>query len=138
MIRINLWILPALAILTGPVVAEQIRLHATLAGAAQVPPVGTKGTGTLTATYDTITKQFTYDVTYSGLTGPALMAHFHAPAGLTKNAPIVVPTPNPASPIHATATLTDTLADDLLNGRMYFHVHTEAQRAGEIRGQLLR
>jgi len=32
--------------------------------------------------------------------------------------------------------LTDTQAADLLAGKWYFNIHTEANRPGEIRGQV--
>ncbi len=71
--------------------AETITYKATLTGAAQVPPVDTKGTGTLTATYDTVAKKLTYTADYKDLTGPAVAAHFHGPADAKTNAGIVVP-----------------------------------------------
>jgi hypothetical protein len=55
---------------------------------------------------------------------------------LGKNGPVVVPiTPN-ASPFEGFATLTDAQATDLLAGRWYVNVHTEANKGGEIRGQV--
>ena len=51
-----------------------------LAGSKEVPPTDSKGKGKVTATLDTKTKLFSYTVTYSDLSGPATMAHFHGPA----------------------------------------------------------
>jgi hypothetical protein len=111
---------------------------ASLNGATEVPPNDTKGTGTVSATYDTVSKKFSYDVTYSGLTGTATAAHFHGPAAAGVNAPPVVPIPATAlaSPIKGEATLTDAQAADLEAGNWYFNVHTAAHPGGEIRGQL--
>jgi CHRD domain len=111
---------------------------ATLMGSSEVPPNDTKGTGTVTASYDTTSKKFTYTVTYSGLTGPATAAHFHGPAAAGVNAPPVVPIAATmlASPIKGEATLTDAQAADLAAGKWYFNVHTAAHGPGEIRGQL--
>jgi hypothetical protein len=113
---------------------------ATLNGASEVPPNDTKGTGAVTATYDTATKKFTYTATYSGLTGPATAAHFHGPAAAGVNAPPVVPIAPTAlaSPIKGDATLTDAQAADLQSGKWYFNVHTSAHGPGEIRGQLMK
>jgi len=111
---------------------------ADLKGASEVPPNDTKGTGAVSATYDTASKKFTYSITYQGLTGPAKAAHFHGPAAAGANAPPVLPIPPTAldSPIKGEATLTDAQAADLEAGKWYFNVHTAANGGGEIRGQL--
>jgi len=111
---------------------------ADLKGSTEVPPNDTKGTGAVTATYDTASKKFTYTATYMNLTGPAKAAHFHGPAAAGANAPPVVPVPPTAleSPIKGEATLTDAQAADLEAGKWYFNVHTAANGGGEIRGQL--
>jgi hypothetical protein len=113
---------------------------ADLKGSTEVPPNDTKGTGSVTATYDTTSKKLTYTATYSGLTGPATAAHFHGPAAAGANAAPVVPVPagNLASPIKGDATLTDAQAADLQAGKWYFNVHTAAHGPGEIRGQVMK
>jgi hypothetical protein len=118
--------------------AAVVDYTATLKGSTEVPPNDSKGTGTVTATYDTASKKFTYTATYSGLTGPATAAHFHGPAAAGANAPPVVPVPATAlvSPIKGDATLTDTQAADLAAGKWYFNIHTAAHAPGEIRGQV--
>ena len=89
----------------------------------------------MNVTYDTATKALTWSGSYSGLTGPATAAHFHGPAELGKNAPVLIPSP-PATPISGMATLTDAQAADLAGGKLYFNVHTAANPGGEIRGQV--
>jgi len=128
----------AASLLTSAAWAETVQLHATLTGSSEVPPNDSKGTGTCNATLDTASRKLDYMVTYSGLTGPATGAHFHGPADPGTNAPIVVPFAPPASPIKGSATLTDTQERDLLAGKWYVNVHTEAHPGGEIRGQLVR
>jgi hypothetical protein len=54
--------------------------HATLKGNSEVPATSSSGTGTLDATFDPSTSVLDYTLTWSGLTGPATMAHFHGPA----------------------------------------------------------
>ena len=122
----------------GTARAETVPFSATMAGAGEVPPKTTAGAGTATATLDTTTKTLTYDVEYSGLSGPATAAHFHGPAEPGANAGVVVPFQPPASPIKGTATLTDAQMSDLMAGKWYANVHTAANPAGEIRGQLTR
>jgi hypothetical protein len=111
---------------------------AELKASTEVPPNDSTGSGTLTATYDTATKKLAYAVSYTGLTGPATVAHFHGPAAAGVNAGVAVPVKDVASPIKAEATLTDAQAADLQAGKWYFNVHTEKNKGGEIRGQLIK
>ena len=117
--------------------AEMIHYKATLTGAAETPPTDSKGAGTLAATFDTASKKLEWTVDYSGLTGPAIAAHFHGPAPVGKAAPIEVPLKAPLdSPMKGSATLTDAQAKDLMDGNMYFNIHTAEHKPGEIRGQM--
>ena len=118
--------------------AETITFKASLSGGAEVPAKTTDGKGTTTATLDTATKVLTYSEDYTGLSGPATAAHFHGPAEAGANAPVVVPFASAASPIQGTATLTDAQMADLMAGKWYANVHTAANPAGEIRGQMTR
>ena len=122
-----------------PALAETVSYKADLKGSAEVPPNDSKGTGAVDAAYDTASKKLTWTITYSGLTGPATAGHFHGPAAATANAPPAVPLAgNLASPVKGEATLTDPQAADLEGGRWYFNVHTEANRGGELRGQMMK
>ena len=108
----------------------------TLSGAAEVPPVTSKGAGTASVNLDTATKQVTYNVTYTGLTEPAAAAHIHCGAAAGANAGVAVKFDNPASPITGSATLTDAQVADLEAGKCYVNVHTATNKGGEIRAQL--
>jgi hypothetical protein len=120
---------------TGPVKAEVANLKATLNAKNEVPPNSSQGTGTVTATYDTASKKLSWKGSYSSLTGPATAAHFHS--GETgKNGAVAVPIVPNTSPFEGSATLTDAQAAELLAGKWYVNVHTEANKGGEIRGQV--
>jgi hypothetical protein len=108
----------------------------TLSNGAEVPPVTGTGSGTAVVNFDPATKQITYTVTYSGLTGPAKAAHIHCGAAAGANAGVAVKFDNPASPISGSATLTDAQVADLEAGKCYVNVHTEANGGGELRAQL--
>jgi hypothetical protein len=115
--------------------AEVVNLKAAMNASSEVPPTSSSGSGTLTATYDTATKKLSWKGSYSGLSGPATAAHFHL-GDPGKNGGVVVPISPAASPFEGSATLTDAQAADLLAGKWYVNVHTEANKGGEIRGQV--
>lgn len=127
-----------LGLLATPVLAETVHFQGTLSPGAEVPPKTTDGKGTCAATLDTTDHKLTYEITYSGLTGPATAAHFHGPAEAGKNAGVVVPFTPPTSPIKGTATLTPDQQADLMAGKWYANVHTAANPAGEIRCQMVK
>jgi len=129
----------ALALLlafASPSFAETVKFKADLKGSSEVPPNQATGSGSVTASYDTASKVLTWDGSYSGLSGPATAAHFHGPAEPGKNAGVAVPITPATSPLHGTATLNDAQASDLMGGRWYVNIHTEANKGGELRGQL--
>ncbi len=119
---------------SGPAFADKMK--ATLNGASEVPANTTAGTGTADIDFDPATKKLTWKLSYSGLTGPATMAHFHGPAEPGKNAGVAVPITPATSPTEGSTTLTDAQAADLVAGKYYVNVHTEANKGGEIRGQV--
>ena len=125
-----------------PSQAAPMKFKADMNGASEVPPTTTSGKGTVTATYDPAAKVLTWEGNFSGLSGPATAAHFHGPAEVGKNAAPAVwiseKGQNLASPFKGTATLTDAQAADLEKGLWYANVHTEANKGGEIRGQIVK
>ncbi len=124
--------------LAGPAAAESTAFMADLKGASEVPPNTSKASGAATATYDSASKKLTWKVNYKDLSGPAIGAHFHGPADATKNADVAVAIPGAASPMEGSATLTDAQAADLMAGKWYVNVHTDANKDGEIRGQVMK
>ena len=119
----------------GPARAEVVNLKASMNATNEVPPNSSKGTGTLTATYDTTSKKLSWKGSYSDLTGSATAAHFHS-GEPGKNGGVAVPIAPATSPLEGSATLTDAQATDLLAGKWYVNVHTDANKGGEIRGQV--
>src|SRR5580704_6421288 len=109
--------------------AATVQLKADLKASAEVPPKDSAGMGTLTGTLNTETNEFKYHVEFSGLTGPAVAAHFHRPAAAGANAKPQLPITNPnchlavermcqiTSPIDGMATLTREQAKELVDGK---------------------
>jgi hypothetical protein len=132
----------ALVALTSRSQAATTTFKADLKGSSEVPPNTTGGTGAGTVTLDSATHKITWNVTFSGLTGPATAAHIHGPAPVGKNAGVMIwlsTKGKPAtSPLSGSATLSAAQASDLMNGQCYINVHTAANPGGEIRGQLVK
>ncbi|MDD5054766.1 MAG: CHRD domain-containing protein [Candidatus Peribacteraceae bacterium] len=112
-----------------------VRLHVTLIGAKEVPPVSValSGTGTFTLT----TTGLSYDLTLANMSGSVLTgAHLHrGSAGV--NGPVVHPIVFTGSRATGTWTdLTEQDRNDIIGGNIYVNVHTQAFPDGAIRSQL--
>ncbi len=121
--------------------ASTIRLIATMNAPSEVPaPTGdvsaARGTFTATASQDGAGAGLDWSMTFTGLTGAATAAHIHvAPRG--QPGPVVVPLCSPCtSPASGTASVDATVLAALQSGGAYVNVHTDRNRAGEIRGQV--
>ena len=130
-IKIILGFTVALAALS---VSAQV-IQVSLTGAQEVPPVTTAGTGQgpITVGPD---KSVSGSVTTVGVEGT--MAHIHL-AAAGQNGPVIVPMAKTAETvwsIPAGATLTDLQYQSFKDGNLYINVHSAANKAGEIRGQL--
>jgi hypothetical protein len=139
-------VLAIVALLAGSTaaLASTLTFKAELSGGGEAPPNNSTGKGEVSAALNTETKTLTWTVTYSGLTGAPIGAHFHGPVryvGMTseENAPIQVGTPgNLTSPFKGSTAIDDKQLQDLKNGRWYFNLHTPAFPSGEIRGPMVR
>jgi len=122
--------------LASPAMAATVNLKADLKATSEVPPTDSKGSGSVTATFDTASNKLSWKGSVSGLTGPATAAHFHAgEAG--KNGGVVVPIAGAdKGSFEGSATLNDAQATELMDGKWYVNVHTAANKGGEIRGQV--
>ena len=125
----------------GAASAAPLSFKVALTGAECVPAVETSGSGTADITYDPATRVVTWNISYSGLSSPTTMAHFHGPAKAGENAPPVIWLSTqgsaPSNPITGTATLTADQAQQFLAGQWYVNVHSQSHPAGEIRGQVI-
>lgn len=117
--------------------AEEMKFKADLKGSEEVPPIQTSATGTADITYDSDSKNLSWTIEHSGLSGDVTAAHFHGPAAVGANAPPVVPIDVTAL-AKGSATLDAAQAADLADGRWYLNLHTVANPDGEIRGQVMK
>jgi hypothetical protein len=107
----------------------------TLSGSQEVPPVTTaaSGRGTITVAAD---KSVSGSVTTSGVNATA--AHIHM-AAMGQNGPVIIPLTKTADgvwSVPAGAKLTDAQYGAFKAGNLYVNVHSDANKGGEIRGQL--
>jgi CHRD domain len=124
----------------GTMAAKTVTYKAHLTAKDEVPPNASAAMGDGTFVFDPATKQLTWDVTFSGLSGPALASHIHGPAAPGTNAGVLIQfeTPNaPAGEIKGSTFLVTEQVNDLQAGKYYVNVHTAANKGGEIRGQLM-
>lgn len=109
---------------------------ASLKGADETPPSVSSGTGTLTGELDTANKSFSYEVNYSGLTGPVTAAHFQGSAPPGSNDQPIISTQNFANPIEGTTTLSDPQIGSLEAGKWFLNLRTTVHPTGELGGPL--
>jgi len=120
----------------SPSMAANVNLKADLKGASEVPPVDSKGTGSVNATFDTTSKKLSWKGTVTGLSGPATAAHFHS-GEVGKNGGVTLPIAGAdTGSFEGSATLTDAQTQELMAGKWYVNVHTAANKGGEVRGQV--
>jgi hypothetical protein len=122
--------------------AAPVSFDVPLTGDQQVPPVQSPGSGDAKLTYDADTHAVTWNITFSGLSSQATMAHFHGPAPAGKNAGVKTWLSQKggmevSSPISGQATLSAADAKLFEAGEMYINVHTKDHPGGEIRGQVV-
>jgi hypothetical protein len=97
-------------------------------------PAGGGGTGVIN--YDDSTNMLSWNISFSNLSGAAIAAHFHGPAGVTETAGVQVPIGDLSSPSVGSFVITESQEAQLLSGLWYVNYHTAACGGGEIRGQV--
>ncbi len=125
--------------LSAPAGAAVLAVTASMDGpqANNGAGTGSLGVGTLTGTFDDVTKELSWSITWSGLIGAPTAMHFHGPAGPGVGAGVQVATGIAGPPeIGGPVVLTPTQEADILAGLWYLNLHTTAFLGGEIRGQV--
>lgn len=122
----------------APAFADEVAYGAQLSGTNESPPNDSPGAGSADMRYDTETHELTWTIEYKDLTGDSIGAHIHGSAPPGTNAGVLIPFQSPKSPITGSATLTETQAKALEDGKLYVNIHTQKHPGGELRGQLMR
>jgi len=121
---------------SAPAFAEKMEFDVDLTGAQQVPPVETQGKGEIEGSYDTETHMLSWELEYEDLSSDVTAAHFHGPAAEGETAPPIIPAKELASGSEESVEITAEQAQMLMDGMLYFNVHTTNHKGGEIRGQV--
>lgn len=121
------------------VTSNTATMQARLSPESEVPPAVSMGQGNAQVWLNKDTGGLRWKVDYSGLSGPATMAHFHGPAEPGVNAGVVVPVKGaiPLQSFEGEASISPAQVQDLLAGKWYFNIHTAKYPGGEIRGQVV-
>jgi len=110
-------------------------LKLVLSGSQEIPPVTTAASGTATITVSA-DKTVSGNATIAGMA--VTVAHIHE-GGAGSNGPIILPLVKTADHVWSVppgARLSDSQYDSYKAGKLYFNIHSEAHRSGEIRGQI--
>ena len=126
----------------APAAAELVLFRASLDQAQTTPSAAPAAgaAGQAAVVLDTETNKISWVADYIGLSGKLNALHFHGPApagtgtGVQVNIGGVSGTDRP---IIGSADITAEQAADLQAGRWYINLHTDLNKPGEIRGQLL-
>lgn len=141
--RTALLALASAGVLALPAAAQETAFMAELSGAAQVPPVQTDAMGTADVTLDAEAMTVSWTITYEGLSGEPVAAHFHGPASPEETAPPVIDLSESLMAgveedrMEGSTEVTEEQMADLQAGLYYVNIHTEQNPDGEIRGQVV-
>ena len=142
-----------------------VNLTTTLSPANETAVTGNPtGSGTFSATLDTSTNVFTWNLTFTGLTANATLGHIHGPfipGGAATSAGVILTVDPAVTPgatfvglnsatagtasgsivLNSSTVFTSTVNGDslrklLLAGDTYANIHTSTNKGGEIRGQI--
>ena len=119
---------------------DMFALSGSASGSKEIPTNTSTGTATLTGTYNKSTNSLSYMINWTGLTGNLSAAHFHGPATATESAgpmlDITIGTNGLSGSTSATVTVTDAFETALLDGKVYYNLHTALYPNGEVRSQV--
>jgi hypothetical protein len=106
-------------------------------GSEETPPVNTGATANASFVLSDDRTVLAYNVTATGLSGPATAMHLHRGArGVPGDIVYPLNTPDATGAASGVVTFNPADYDALANGGLYLNIHTAAYPNGEIRGQV--
>ena len=131
-------------LVAGSAQAAVLEFGALLTGGQEVAPTASTATGSAFVLFDDISKEFVFNLSFTGLTTAVTVAHVHnAPVGV--NGPVEFSIAGKL--VDGTGKMTGIFAGlhilsaaqelALKAGDLYFNLHTSTFPGGEIRGQIL-
>lgn len=112
-----------------------------LDGLQEDPPVATPGTGTGTATFDTVSGALSVSGTFSDLIGTTTIAHVHGYSAVNVASGVVfgitVDLGVTSGSFSGNGVIPAGNIADVLNGLSYVNIHSTFKSGGEIRGQIM-
>jgi Cu/Zn superoxide dismutase len=119
-----------------PGFSDDLMLKAILTGGNEVPPVTTDAVALASVFLEADKNSAKINITATGLSGPITGVHIHE-ADPGNNGPVIIPLNNVGNRVQMEINNIDPLSlVSLLNSGTYVNIHTDANPAGEIRGQL--
>ncbi len=116
---------------------EALYFDAFLDGAQEVPAVMTTAEGVASISVSNDLSQLVYDIVVDGLSGPITGAHLHTGGpGVAGGVIVNLSDAINGNRISGTAPMNPALLNMMLRGGIYINIHTAANPAGEIRGQV--
>jgi hypothetical protein len=116
---------------------EDLAIYFSLISAAQeVAPCESQALGNALVTLNATSSELCMQLSYSGLSGPQIFSHIHGPAKIGENAPSLFLLS--MGTIKTDCVILDAEQTEYLyEGYLYFNIHSEMCRSGEIRGQIV-
>ena len=132
------------ALLLAPMISQNVfatvySCTADMSGANEVGPIISPAFGTFTGSYDDVTNQLNWDISWADLLGDESLLFIHGPALPDQNAGVqlnIGAISGLVAPSIGNSLILPAQENDLLADLWYINLHTDVFPAGEIRGQI--